>query len=230
MVHTDTLLASTRRGEELRYVTEHFHDLQGLYFAWFWAGLLFLCFLSSSTQLSRGHILIVAVSIIALFLPVGVPCNHAWYKRYGMVQNRGPEFYPSRPLSILDTNPAPRRRSSGLFWAWLGIWAIFVGTGLFRGLDAHLSALNLWVALWLTVPRCFYPAPANGFIQLLRALYVAGSAAIFFAIFSVPFVPLLHSSKLLLLEIICATLLVLSLYDHWLLNHLLTARPEVSYD
>ena len=88
MVHTDTLLASTRRGEELRYLTEHFHDLQGLYFAWFWAGLL--CFLSSSTQLSRGHILIVALSIIALFLPVGVPCIHAWYKRYGMVQIAAP--------------------------------------------------------------------------------------------------------------------------------------------
>ena len=61
-------------------------------------------------------------------------------------------------------------------------------------------------------------------------LYIAGSAAIFFAILSVPFVPLLHSSKWLLLEIVCTTLLVLSLYDHWLLNHLLSARPEVSYD
>ncbi|MFY9938324.1 MAG: hypothetical protein WAK33_15705 [Silvibacterium sp.] len=229
MTHTDALPATTHRGEELRYVTEHFHDLQGLYFAWFWAGLLFLCFLSSSTHLSRGHVLIVAVSIIALFLPVGVPCIHAWYKRYGMVQNRAPEISEAKPLSILDTKPAPRR-TPVLFWAWLGIWGVFVGTGLFRGLDAHRSALNLWISLWLTLPRCFYPAPANGFIQLRRALYIAGSAAIFFAILGVPFVPLLHSSKWLLLEIVCTTLLVLSLYDHWLLNHLLSARPEVSYD
>ncbi len=227
MTRTDVLSATTRRGEKLRYVTEHFRDLQGLYFAWLWAGVLFLGLLSSSTRISREHVLIIAAGILALFLGIGIPCTHAWYKRYGMVENRAlPE---SRPLTLLGTNPAPRS-SPGLLWALLGVLAVFFGTGLFRGLDSYRGALNLSVALLPTLTRCFYAAPANGSIQLRRVLYIAGSATIFFAILSVPFVPILHSSKWLLLEIVCATLLVLSLYDHWLLNHLLTARPEVSYD
>jgi|SRR5271170_4495762 len=227
MTRTDAFPATTRRGEELRYVTEHFHDLQGLYFPWFWAGLLFLGLLSSSTHLSREHTLIIAAGILALFLAIGIPCTHAWYKRYGMVENRA--LPQARPLSILGDNPA-RRRTLGLFWTSLGILAVFVGTGLCRGLDSYRSDLNLSVALLPTLTRCFYPAPAKSFVQLRRALYIVGSAAIFLAILCVPFVPFLHSPKWLLLEIVCATLLVLSLYDHWLLNHLLTARPEVSND
>jgi hypothetical protein len=230
MRQTDTLLATTRRGDELRYVTEHFRDLQGLYLALVWAGLLVLGFLRSSTQLSRVHIVLVAVSIVVLFLSLGVPCIHAWYKRYGMVKSRALEISQSNPLSILEINPAPRLGASGLFWTWLGISIVFVGAGLFRGLDTYRSVLNLWVVLLLTVPKCFYPAPANGFIQLRRALYIAGSATIFFAILNVSFMPLLHLSKWLLLDIVCTTLLILSLYDHWLLSHLLCARPGNSYD
>jgi hypothetical protein len=228
-MHTDALPATTRRAEELRYVTEHFGDLQGLYFAWLWAGLLLLFVLRAPGRISREYLLIGTVSLFALFLLVGIPSIRARYRRYGVVETRDPQMVQPKPLSILDTSPAPRR-SPGLLWAWLGIFAVFVGAGLFRDLDRYRGALNLWFVLWLTVPKCFYPVPANGFIHLRRFLYIAGSATIFFTILSVPIVPLFHSSRWLLPEIVCATLLVLSLYDHWLLNHLLSARPEVSYE
>jgi hypothetical protein len=230
MMQTDIMLATSRRGEELRYVTEHFRDLQGLYFAWFWAGILLLSLLGESMLLSRRHLLIVMVAVIGLSLAVGFPCIRARYKRYGMVESLAPESSHGRPLSILDTTPAPRRYTSGLFWTLLGSSTIFVGAGLFRGLDVYRGGLNLWITLWFTMPKCFYPTPESGVIQLRRALYIAGSATIFLAVGGTPFLGPLHSSRWLVLEIISATLLILSLYDHWLLNRLLTVPPGVSYD
>jgi hypothetical protein len=77
-----------------------------------------------------------------------------------------------------------------------------------------------------TLPPCCYPTPSSPFIRLRRALYIAGSATIFFTVGSVPF---LHPSEWLVISGICATLLLLSLYDHWLLHHLFhggTAEPS----
>ncbi len=227
-MQSETLIATTRRGEELRYVTEHFRDLQGLYFASVWAGLLMLVLLCSPTRPSGIHLLFV-FGIAALFPLVGVPLAHAWYKRYGMVKGT-PEIQYPRPLSILDTSPPRRRYAPGLVVVMSGIWIVFTGTILFHRLDEYRAALNLWIVLVLTVPRCFYPAPAIPSIQLRRVLYITCSAIIFFSVLSVPFMGPLHSSGWLLLEIVCATLLVLSLYDHWLLSHLLRARPEAFYD
>ena len=126
MMQTDALLATTRRGDELRYVTEHFRDLQGLYLAWVWAGLLVLCFLRSSTLLSRAHIVIVAVSIVVLFLSLGVPYIHAWYERYGVVKSRALGISQSNPLSILEINPAPRLGASGLSGRCLGFRVVLL--------------------------------------------------------------------------------------------------------
>jgi hypothetical protein len=229
MIRADAIAGLSRRAEELRYVTEHFRDLQGLYFAWFCGGLLALLLLSSSGRISRGHLLIVAACFFALLL-AGIPCIRAWYRRYGVVERHDPETQRTWPPSILNERTAPRRFASGLFWMALGIWAIFVGMGLFRSLDAYRGVLNLWIALLFTMPRCFYPAPANGFIQLRRALYIVGSAIIFFTIFSFPFVPAVRHLGMVVPEIVCATLLVLSVYDHWLLGHLLSGRTEAVYE
>jgi hypothetical protein len=49
-------------------------------------------------------------------------------------------------------------------------------------------------------------------------LYIAGSVVLFLIPASVLF---LHPSKRLVLSSFCGTLLLLSLYDHWLLHHFL---------
>jgi len=225
-MQSEALVAAGRRGEELRYVTEHFRDLQGLYFAPFWAWLLLLVLVRASTQLSGRHLLL-EISLTALFPLAGIPCANAWYKRYGVVQAHTPE---PKPLSILDTNPPRRRSVLGFLIVLVGISIVFTATLLSRRLDEYRAVLNLWIALVFTVPRCFYSAPAILTIQLRRGLYIVGSAIIFFVVLCIPLMGPLHSSRWFLLEIICTTLLALSLYDHWLLNHLLRACPEASYD
>jgi hypothetical protein len=231
MAQTDAMVAMGRRGEELKYVTEHFRDLQGLYFAWLWGGMLVLLMLSSSGRISRRHLLIVTASFLALFLLVGIPCIRAWYRRYGVVERRDPEIQSTWPLSILNEKPAPRPRAQGsAALLILASWFLTEGMALFRSTDGYLGVLNLWFALVLTIPRCFfYPTP-NGFIQLRRATYIVGSAVIFFIIFSYPYVPAVRHLGMRVPEIICGTLVALSLYDHWLLRHLLSARTEAAYE
>jgi hypothetical protein len=231
MAQTDAMVAMGRRGEELKYVTEHFRDLQGLYFAWLWGGMLALSMLRSSGRISRGHLLIVIASFLALFLLVGIPCIRAWYRRYGVVERRDPQIRSTWPLSILNEKPAPRPSAQ---WSAplliLASWILIEGIALFRSTDRYLGVLNLWSVLVLTIPRCFfYPTP-NGFIQLRRALYIVGSAVIFFIIFSYPYVPAVRQLGMRVPEIICGTLVVLSLYDNWLLGHLLNALPEAGYE
>jgi hypothetical protein len=210
-MYTDALLTSTTRGEELSYVTRHFRDLQGMRMAPAWAALLLLAIVSASIGLSRGHVAGVGILIIALFFAVWLPWSGAWYKRhYGLVANLAPQYVP------------------GLSWAMIAFLVVFVGTGIFGRLDAYRGVLNMWICLLFTLPVCFYPAPASIPIRLRRALYIVGTLAIFSTIGSVPF---LHESKWLLLAVITATLLLLNLYDHWLLNQLLTRnQPESSHD
>jgi hypothetical protein len=228
-MEADAVLATTRRGEELRYVTEHFRDMQGMRTAPVWAALLLLSGLSAYIRLSRWHAVDLAICIFVLFVAVWLPWSNALYKRrYGMVANATPQ---PKPLSILDPNPTPRWHSSGYLWAMLILLAVFIGTSLFRGLDMYRGALNLWIVLLFTLPRCFYSTPANGFIRFRRALYITGSSIIFTAIAAIPFLHAPHSAKWPLLETISATLLILSLYDHWLLNTLMTGgHREASYD
>jgi uncharacterized membrane protein len=60
--------------------------------------------------------------------------------------------------------------------------------------------------------------PPSPLIRLRRALYIAGTVIVFLLIGSVPFV---HPSNWLPLSTVSSTLLILSLYDHWLLRHFL---------
>ena len=210
-MHNDALLTSATRGAELSYVTKHFRDLEGMRMAPAWAGLLLLAILSASIGLSRGHAAGAAILIIALFFTVWLPWSSAWYKRhYGLVATPPNQYVP------------------GLSWAMIAFLVVFAGTMIFSNLDAYRGALNMWTCLLFTLPVCFYPAPASIPIRLPRALYIVGSLAIFSTVGSFPF---LHESKWILLGVITATPLLLNLYDHWLLNQLLTRnQPESSHD
>ena len=158
------------------------------------------------------HVLEIAILLLVLFVVVWLPWSNAWYnRRYGTVEK--PTIPPSAP---------------GLFWAMIALIAIAAGTMVVPSLDPYRGSLNLWVVLLYTLPRCFYFAPATIVIRLRRALYIAGSLSIIFLIGSLLF---LHPSKWIMLAALCSTLLLLNLYDHWLLDHLLNdTRPEPSRD
>jgi hypothetical protein len=221
-MHTEATLAGRRHGEELSYVTEHFRDLQGMRVAPFPAAFLLLIGVATSIRLSRWHIADLTVLILVLFFAVWQPWSKAWYKRhYGFV-----EISPRQPS-------AP-----GLHWAMLALLAVWAGTMVFRSLDPYRSSVNMLCFLFFVLPKCFYPASVSILIRLRRALYITSALVILAIIwrtvairYTIGRAPFPDSSKWLALTGILATILLLSLYDHWLLHHLLiNPRREPSHD
>jgi hypothetical protein len=199
-------------GGELRYVTQHFRALQGLRLAPLWGASVLLAVVAPLFQLSRWHATEILISAVIAFAGIWLPWSHLWYRRhYGTI-----------------VNPTPQSSASGFMIAMVIFLALLVGSALFQSLDRHRAALNLWIVLLSTLPPCFYLGPPSILIRLRRALYIAGSVILFLIPCSVFF---LHPSKWLVLFSISATLLLLSLYDHWLLHYLLHKRtPEITYD
>jgi hypothetical protein len=200
LMQAEALPDPSSPGGELRYVTEHFLSLQGLRVAPLWAAFLLDAIVSPLFQPTRRHaaeMLIFVIAIAALWLP----WSHAWYRRhYGTIVKSAPQ-------------PVP-----GLAFTIVVFMIVFAGSALFHSLDRYRGALNLWIVLMFTLPPCCYLGAPSLLIRLRRALYITASVAIFFTVGSVPF---LHPSKWLVISGICTTLLLLSLYDHWLLHHLL---------
>jgi len=199
-------------GGELRYITAHFRALQGLRLAPLWAAFLLIAFVAPLFQLSRGHAGEVLIIVVIAFAAIWLPWSHGWYRRnYGTI-----------------VNPTPQPAPLGLRIAMLIFAALFIGSALFQSLDRHRGALNFSIFLLFTLPPCFYPEPPSIFIRLRRALYTAGTAALFFILCSVFF---LHPSRWFVISASSGTLLLLSLYDHWLLHHFLHPdAPEISHD
>jgi hypothetical protein len=199
-------------GGELRYITAHFRALQGLRLAPFWAASLLVAIVAPLFHLSRWHAAEILIAAVIALAAICLPWSHGWYRRnYGTIMNPTPQ-------------PAPL----GLRIAMLIFAALFIGSALFQSLDRHRGALNLWIVLLFMLPPCFYPGPPSIFIRLRRALYTAGSAALFFIPCSVFF---LHPSRWFVISAVSGTLLLLSLYDHWLLHHFLhPGALEISHD
>lgn len=95
-MNSDALLAASRGEDELRYVTEHFRDLQGLRLAPVWVLLMGIGSLRATTRLSLWHVLEIAILLAVLFVVVWLPWSKAWYnRRYGTVEK--PTIPPSGP-------------------------------------------------------------------------------------------------------------------------------------
>ena len=92
--------------QELRYLTAHFRDLQGLRMAPLWLGLLVLTSLAKTGSFSRGHLAWAAAALIAAqfgWLHLG----GLWYeRRYGVVKEPDTAV-PSGLISIM--HPEGRR-------------------------------------------------------------------------------------------------------------------------
>src|ERR1019366_3215136 len=84
MMNTDALLVASHVGDQLRYVTEHLRDLQGLRLAPVWVLLMGIGVLRASTRLSARHVVEIAILLLVLFVIVWLPWSNAWYnRRYG---------------------------------------------------------------------------------------------------------------------------------------------------
>jgi hypothetical protein len=212
ILHSTALPDPRCPGGELRYITQHFRVLQGLRLAPLWAATLLIAIAVPLFQLSRWHAGEIFIIAVIAFAAIWLPWSHAWYRRnYGTI-----------------VTPTPQEAPLGLKIALLIYAAFFIGSALFPSLDHHRGALNLWFSLWFTLPPCFYPGPPSIFIRLRRALYTAGSVILVFIPFSILF---LHPSRWFVISAVSGTLLLLSLYDHWLLHNFLhPSAPEISHD
>lgn len=223
-MQTEAILATSQRGEELRYVTEHFRDLQGLRTAPFWATL------SAGCAVERMHLRLPVLLITLLLLSLGwLFGSGRWYRRrYGVVTK--PELpVPSEVISIM--HPETRQRPVS-YWhlVYFLLLALYLAPLLFQRWNNvyGFQSCSLAIACFL-LPRCIYPARANNLIRLRRFLSIAGLIVICAMCLDYLF---MHMGMWPYQTAIFSILLVLDLYDHWLFTRLLSggAAAEGAHD
>jgi len=228
-----TLSDASSRGQELRYLTAHFRDLQGLRMAPFWVALLVLTYLAQTGSFSRGHLSWAAVVVIAAqfgWLRLG----GLWYeRRYGVVKEPDPGV-PSRLISIMHpeapSNPLARRYGylSDVNAGLCLLWALTFVPDLFLGHRAQPGMFALLVATYQIFARCICPVTDSWSIRLRRILAATALIAMVGIYLEYRFA---QTNLLTWMAGLFSLLLLLDLYDHWLFNHLLRGDfTEQSHD
>lgn len=224
MSRAETLLAADRRGEELRYVTEHFRDLQGLQPAAFWAGLLLLCYIGTVMHLRWWVTMAAFLGIALLAALVWLPWIGHWYERhYGVVTEQGTPASPG----IFSFCYSPRVwMNAGPVYRWASLLLLLLlGWSLFFSHRSHGNDFALWIATFYVLPRCSFRAQGNGWLHLRRVLHGVG-VLVLLVIFLVGWLQGMEPWEYI--GSAAAVMLGLCLYDHWLLTHLLAPRKELA--
>jgi hypothetical protein len=223
---TEALIDDSQHGQELRYVTTHFRDLQGLRMAPYWAVLMVMSSMESSITFRKWPLGFVALAFTAAQFG-WLYWSGRWYEqRYGVVKN--PDF-PVRSGLISIMNPEKRPPRSPNYQQRYGqgavlflIWALGIMPDTFHRPGESSWRLILLLMAFQIVPRCFYPVTSNWSIRLRRIFSCAALLTIAGIYFSYRFARMDFWISLVLQ---LAILLSLDLYDHWLLNRLLSGKP-----
>jgi hypothetical protein len=216
-------------GQELRYLTAHFRDLQGLRMAPFWGALLVLTSLAKTGSFTRGHLFWAAVVLIAAQFG-WLHLSGRWYEgRYGIVKEPEPPV-PSGLISIVHpeaqsqraANPLARRYGYliGIFAVLFLIWALTILPDMFLGHRAQPGLFAFLVTGYQVFPRCIYPVTNNWSVFLRRILAATALIAIVGIYLEYRFARI---DLWTWMALQFSFLLLLDLYDHWLLNHLLSS-------
>uniref|UniRef100_A0A7V4XSL0 Uncharacterized protein n=1 Tax=Acidobacterium capsulatum TaxID=33075 RepID=A0A7V4XSL0_9BACT len=248
MARVQALLAADQRSEELRYLTEHYRDLQGMRSAPGCA--LLLAFSAAGAMLHFGKWTAIAgLALIGVASALWGKWCTGWYeRRYGVVAETDETImapfkdFGHRPLTLLSLySPRADVRYGPARWKW---WAL-AATGLlflaplawFYSMPADSLPwqieLNicLYASVFLLLPVCLFEMPASRFVWLRRALYmgaIVGLAAenwwamAHLSEFANPG----DATRWLALAWIAAVMLCVTAYDHWLFQHLLTPKKE----
>ena len=226
-MQTAALNDVSSQGQDLRYLTAHFRDLQGLRMAPFWLELLVLTSLAKTGSLSRGHLAWAAAVVIAAqfgWLHLG----GLWYdRRYGVVKEPEPAV-PSGLISIMHPEGTPQRGANPLArrYGYLSgvnavlclLWAFSFVPDLFLGHRPQPGMFALLVATFQVFARCICPVTNNWSVVLRRVLATTAMIAMIGIYFDYRFA---RMDLLTWMAGLFSMLLLLDLYDHWLLNHLL---------
>jgi hypothetical protein len=237
-MQVEILADTSRRGRELRYVTAHFRDLQGLRMAPFWVVLLALTHLARVGAASRGHLAIAALGAGAACFGWVYLCGQWYERRYGVVKNEVPVYNYSGLITIFGTEkPQTYSQYYGyidadqkvvfLLYAFCLLFDIF-HSHIFPGISDPSIFFGM-VAGWLVTPRWIYPVTSDLSIRL-RRVFAIGAFIVFICIDA----GYLLAQMMQWWSAMYAALfifLLLDLYDHWLLSHLLNgASREWSHE
>jgi hypothetical protein len=200
-MYSDALLSASRRGDQVAYATQHFRDLQGLRYVPLWIAWLLLSASSEATRLSQRRFVEINTLILVVFCTAWLPWIIRWYRlHYGTVMT------------------APSRSDTWKIYLLMCFLLALPASLLFHSLDAYQRYSGLWPVFVFVLPSGLRLPPANLPMRLRFLLYVAVTLALLLLI---AYAPVLHLSVGAVQASLCAALAAISLYDHWLLNHLL---------
>jgi hypothetical protein len=218
-MQAEVLLDTSERSKELRYVTLHFQSLQGLRSAPCWLSFLFLAGIAESRVLSSRTMAWVGFGIATLNFGGYFAIGNWYSRRFGIVKK--PEAaVPSGLISIM--NPEVRTRAVSYNQSQTVIFMFYVldmTPQLFRRVDHQSGLFCLFAITFAVLPRLMYSSSSLGLVRLRRVASIAAAATIGLTYLSYRCGP---AGRWQLLEVLFATLLLLDLYDHWLLTRLLS--------
>ena len=224
-MQTAALSDAPSQGQELRYLTAHFRDLQGLRMAPFWVALLVLTSLAKTGSYSRGHLAWAAAILIAAQFGWLHLSGRLYERRYGVVKEPEPGV-PSGLISIMHPEPPPQRTGpprygylSDVNAVLFLLWSLTFVPDMFLGHRVQPGMFAFIVAVFQVFRRFIYPVTKNWSVRLRRILAATAMIAMVGIYLEYYFARIDLWTWMALLF---SFLLLLDLYDHWLLNHLLS--------
>lgn len=227
----EAALPDFQRDQELRYVTGHFADLQGLRMAPFWAAILALDMAGPTWASSRSLTMWTASGTLLLTV-AWVIYGGRWYRRrYGVITPR-PDRIQSPVLSIRAADqPISAKVPRGtkfLFFVALTTLGPALFLPIFKHGTHHAGPSALLVFGVYMLQKAILglppgPEPISPWILARLCLAVAVSATMCVAYVG-SFFGYLKSP--LFVGAAAGGALLAGLYDHWLLNRLLTGSSR----
>lgn len=226
-----------RRGRELRYLTEHYRDLQGLVMAPAWvAVMLAMAWASAINGLTGFRLWLMWLIPIALG-PVAVKCAlwaRDWYERlYGIVWNADDDE-PVAMISLLHSGDPEvvmrrRRRLRQRVLVALLVLLIFMLPGLWlHGLQrpgwAGFGYLFAMPTMFYLGPVILEPVGGSLLVMWRRAVYAAAALALLSWDLMYLDGRLTDNSAM---AMVGGVMLLVSLQDHWLFTRLLRGGAKV---
>jgi hypothetical protein len=220
-MYAKAILDTSQRHGELQYVTSHFQNLQGLRSAPCWLSFLVLTGIAAGGVLSGRNLVLAAFAIAVLNFGVYFAVGHWYSRRFGVVK-RPDLAIPSGLISIM--NPEVRTRAAKnypkeSYDVIFMIWILSLGPSLFRRVDRDSGLFCLLAVVYALLPRVVYSGSEVGLIRVRR--YAASAGALILCLGYLGFL-YSHAGRWQVLGVLFTTLLLLDLYDHWLLTRLLS--------
>lgn len=235
------LAVMDRRGRELRYLTEHYRDLQGLVQAPVWAFIALIGVWANAWTGLSGTLLWLkwlVVIVLGLALAKWPLWTRDWYeRRYGVVWTADEEDGGVEMISLLggeaEAAVARRRRRQRRRWVLAAVVAVaFYVPALWLGGANHMLAKG-WAgfAYLYAMPLVIYLGPvmlesSTGCVwgNWRRTFY--GTAGLVLLLGDLLFMAGRMKSTWTL-AVVGGVMLLVSLHDHWLFTRLLGGGAKV---